>query len=255
MKEKFFNLTNKSLEEFGAKSHQELWETVKQDHKGFSCELPAQFEKTVVKGENNEDISTYTMILSTEDEDRHGDIVKQDWDLKWFKKNPVLLDSHNYDSIEHIIGKLKNIRVEDNKLKAEIVFNENNPKGVMAKAMVDGGFINANSVGFIPKEFDDKGVILRSELLEDSLVSVPANARALFEKTVKEFKDEIAEIETEIKSEEENNEVINETTVKKISTITKKQIVLNSIYKAVKEIQKEEMNKKRRAIFQTLRNL
>jgi hypothetical protein len=64
-----------------------------------------------------------------------------------------------------------------------------------------------SSVGFIPKEFDDKGVILKSELLEVSAVSVPANPEALFEKKIekkiekkKEEKEpEQKEIEPEVK--------------------------------------------------------
>ena len=248
MKKKYFNLTNKSLKELDVKNHQELWNKIGKDYEGLSREFPAEFFKKDIKGEDGSDDVSYSMILSTSDEDRHGDIVEQQWDLKWFKNNPVLLDSHNYDSIEHIIGKLKNIKVTDGKLKADIEFNMANPKGVMAKEMVDGGFINANSVGFIPKEFDDKGNILKSELLEDSLVSVPANPRALFEKKIKEVKENIKKVEEEVK---ETKTVVKE----QVDTIDKKQATLKSIHESLKNIRKAEVNMERRAIFQTLRNL
>ena len=107
--------------------------------------------------------------------------------FKEFKKNPVVLDSHNYNGIEHILGKVKNAKVKDKKLQGTVVFAEMNPKGVMAKEMLEAGFINAVSVGFIPKEFDEKYNILKSELLELSIVSVPANPEALFEKLNKKY--------------------------------------------------------------------
>lgn len=248
MKNKFFNLTNKSLQELEVNNHKELWDKIGKKYKGISCEIPVTFEKNEVKTKAGETETVYTMILSTDDEDRHGDIVKQDWDLKWFKKNPVLLDSHNYSSIEHIIGKLKNIRVEDNKLKAEIEFNLSNKKGIMAKEMVEGGFINANSVGFIPKEFDNNGNILKSELLEDSLVSVPANPRALFEKKIKEVKKEIEAIEIEIK---ETDSV----TSKKLDALDKRQEILKSIKNSVTNIKEAEIRKQKRLIQIALRNL
>jgi len=110
------------------------------------------------------------------------------------------LDSHNYSSIEHIIGKVNKIKVKDNKLQGEIEFNLHNPKGVMAFHMALNGFLNATSVGFIPKEFDEEGRMTKSELLEDSAVSVPANAEALFEKAMNP---EEKEVDVEVEDEKE----------------------------------------------------
>jgi len=59
---------------------------------------------------------------------------------------------------------------------------DENPRAKIIFDLYAGGFLNAFSVGFLPKEFDDKGVILKSELLEVSVVSIPANARALAKK-------------------------------------------------------------------------
>lgn len=121
-------------------------------------------------------------IFSTEDEDRHGEIVYQNWDLKNFKKNPVILNSHNYGDITEILGKAIEINndKEVKKLTGAIQFAvSQNPKAKIAFDLYAGGFANAFSVGFMPKEFNDKGDILKAELLEISLVSVPANALAL----------------------------------------------------------------------------
>ena len=51
-------------------------------------------------------------VASNETRDRVGDIVKVDgWDLKNFKRNPVLLFAHKYD--QPPVGIAKNIRVEN----------------------------------------------------------------------------------------------------------------------------------------------
>jgi len=250
--EKFYSVTRKSFDDLEVKTELELWNKVKGEYKGLSCEFPVTFEKTIVKNEDKEE-EVMTMVISTADEDRHGDIVVQDWDLKWFKKNPVLLDSHNYDSITHILGKMNNVRTEGTKTKAEPEYAEMNPKGALAKQMAQAGFINTSSVGFIPKDFDKDGKILKSELLEVSLVSVPANARALFEKMAEETTEEIETLKTEIEEtpEEEAVEKIIETKI----VIDKKKVILNSIARALKEMEKNNLQEKKRQIFSALRSL
>lgn len=178
MKRKFYQLCNKSFDDLQVKTHKELWDKLKTDgYNGLLLECFTVFQKA--EGDDNK----FHAIFSTAKEDRHGDIVEQNWDLKSFKKNNVYLDSHNYDSIEHIIGKIDNIGVSDKKkLEGDIVFALSNPKGQLAHDLAAEGFLNTNSVGFIPKVFDDKGRILESELLEVSAVSVPANPEAYFDK-------------------------------------------------------------------------
>lgn len=176
---KFYQITSKSFDELGVATHKEMWEKVKGDHKGLCACINTVFTKS----EDTE--NKFNVVMSTNAEDRHGDIVEQNWDLKNFKKNPVFLDSHNYSSIEHIIGKVTKIKVKDGRLEGEIEFALDNPKGMLAYNLASKGFLNATSVGFIPLEFDELGKIIKSELLEDSAVSVPANQEALFEKSVK----------------------------------------------------------------------
>lgn len=181
MIKKFLNLSQKSLVDLGAASYKDLWEKNSKDYAGFEIDIKTTFKK----GEDSENV--FHFIFSTDSEDRHGEIVKQNSDLKAFKKNPVILDSHNYDSIEHIIGKALKINTnkEEGFTDGAIEFFIDNPKGLLAKKGVEQEFINATSIGFIPKEFDEKGNILKWELLEVSLVSVPANAEALREKSKK----------------------------------------------------------------------
>lgn len=193
---KFLSLTTKSFDETGAKSHQELWK--KALEKGYSgLSLPCSVEITKeVQGETKK----FHAIFSSATEDRHGEIVFQDFDLKAFKKNPVYIDSHNYDSIEHILGRVSPLGVKDGMLQGDIEFATMNPKGLLAEQMADAGFLNTSSVGFIPKEFDDKGNILKSELLEISAVSIPANPDALYERDV------VAPVQKDVQADEPKEE-------------------------------------------------
>ena len=135
----------------------------------------------------DKDNYTLTMVASTQKEDRHGDTVIQDgWDLRQYKKNPVILNSHNYDDATEVIAKATSTKIEgkgkSSKLVQEWKFAvDENPKAKIIFDLYAGGFLSASSVGFIPKKFkeDDYFVIEEAELLEVSAVSVPANAWAL----------------------------------------------------------------------------
>lgn len=175
---KYLEITHRSLSELGVATHRELWETAKQKgYEGLSLSVKTVFEKAAG--------DTFHAVFSTDSVDRHGDVVMQEPDLRAFRKNPVFLDSHNYDSIEHIIGGVQKIkaRKEEGFMDGDIAFFTDNPKGLLARKGVEQGFINATSIGFIPTDFDERtGAITKWELLEISLVSVPANPEALFEK-------------------------------------------------------------------------
>jgi len=228
MKKKFYQITNKSLIDLKVKNQKELWEKVKGKHIGLCACVKTEY----IKKEDSD--NSFSVIMSTSNTDRHMDVVEQNWDLKNFKKNPVFLDSHNYDSIEHIIGKVKKIKIVEGKLKGEIEFMLDNPKGLLAYKMALGGFLNATSVGFIPMEFDEKtGAIIKSELLENSAVSVPANAEALFEKKIKKIEKKI----------EENIEAPKE---KNLKLLALKRIVENN------DLRRKEILKETLAVIQRL---
>lgn len=144
-----------------------------------------------VKGIDKENY-TLTMVASTQKEDRHGDIVMQDgWDLKPYKKNPVILNSHNYDDATEVIAKAISTTIEGKGANSKLVqvwkfAVEENPKAKIIFDLYAGGFLHASSVGFIPKKFkeDDYFTIEEAELLEVSAVSVPANATATLAKSI-----------------------------------------------------------------------
>ncbi|MFZ4605164.1 MAG: phage major capsid protein [Caulobacter sp.] len=126
-------------------------------------------------------------VLSDATVDRYGDIIDPTgWDLKWFKKNPIALFGHLSD---FPIGTWSDLRVESGKLIARLNLAT---KGTSARideliGLVEQGILRAVSVGFRPIEAEPLDAkrpyagqkYLKQELLETSLVSVPANPAAL----------------------------------------------------------------------------
>jgi uncharacterized protein len=129
-------------------------------------------------------------VASDETVDRYGDIIRANgWQLDNFRKIPVLLFAHQ--SRNPPIGRADPIAVEGTRLIAHAEFM---PEGMSDFAdslwrMVDGGWLRAASVGFMPLAppnpiYDaDKHLtgfeFIAQELLELSVVPVPANPGAL----------------------------------------------------------------------------
>lgn len=144
-----------------------------------------------VKSDKAEDSGSFSVVISTSDVDRQGDIVKQDgWDLSFYKMNPIVLWAHDYSMLP--IGIATSIDIKDGKLIAEGKFApaEANPFAQQVRKLYDLGMINTTSVGFIPKEYDGQKsskLISKAELLEFSFVPVPANPYALRLNQIKEL--------------------------------------------------------------------
>jgi len=124
-------------------------------------------------------------VISTASIDREGDIINPDgWDLENYKQNPVVLWAHDYWTPP--IGKALDVSIKDGALVATDRFTPEdiNPFGAMIYRMIKGGYLKATSVGFKPIEWtfneEHRGYdFLRAELLEHSVVPVPANPEAL----------------------------------------------------------------------------
>lgn len=128
------------------------------------------------------DTGTFEVVISTADVDRAGEVIDQNgWDLDFYRKNPVVLWAHDYSSLP--IGVTEEIEVKDGQLVARGRFapEEANPLAQHVRRLYDLKIVRAASVGFIPREFDpnNASIITKAELLEFSLVPVPANPNAL----------------------------------------------------------------------------
>lgn len=123
--------------------------------------------------------NTFTAIASSDVEDRQGEVVEQNgWDLKNFKKNPILLWMHDHTKP---LGKATRVWLEKSgkspKLMFKGVISDATEYGKAAIQLMDEGILNSFSVGFRALEMDGN-TITKAELFEISLVSVPANPEA-----------------------------------------------------------------------------
>lgn len=138
---------------------------------------------------------TVSFVASTEAIDRMGDSIKLDgWRLDRFKQNPVILFGH--DPGELPIGKAVSIGIGNNALVVTVQFatTDANPVAENVFRLIQEGCLNAVSVGFIPIRWEfvedqENGRcgfdILEAELLEISVVPIPAHPDALVQASMK----------------------------------------------------------------------
>jgi len=124
-------------------------------------------------------------VLSDETPDRMSDVIMSDgWDLTNFKRNPIALFGHRSD---FPIGKWRGLRVENKQLRG---FLDLAPAGTSERIdeirkLIEADILQATSVGFRPIESKprpetDWGLFYtKAELVETSVVAVPANPNAL----------------------------------------------------------------------------
>lgn len=126
-------------------------------------------------------------VLSDATVDRYGDVIEQDgWRLDEFKRNPIALFNHNVNAP---IGKWRNIRVEGGQLVGELEPAERGTSQRIDEilSLIDQDILRATSVGFRviesepldPKQPMRGSRFKEQELLETSIVSVPANPAAV----------------------------------------------------------------------------
>lgn len=129
------------------------------------------------------DDGTFEAVISGIKTDRYGDTINPEgWELKNFKKNPVLLWAH--DHYTPTVGRALKVWTEGKNLMMKGEFAPT-PFAQELKMLAEQGFLKAFSVGFMPIDykFNDNGVdFLSQELLEVSFVNVPAYAEALMKK-------------------------------------------------------------------------
>jgi uncharacterized protein len=186
------------------------------------------------KGEFDEKDFTVTATATKEIVDRDGDVVKVSGiDTKNWKKNPVIMLFHNYHDFPVGVGIGKKAWVDGDELKVKFQFliNESD-KAYQAARLWKAGALRGLSVGFIPDhnaiEYPEKNekvktpsrIFNKVELLEISVVPIPANQAALMagvSKSVREGKleEEDAEVlksllETQPKEKIEEKEILEE---------------------------------------------
>lgn len=134
-------------------------------------------------------------VASTGSLDRDNEVIDpMGWQLDNFKKAPRLLWSHNARELP--IGKVNKIFLDEKgnlRFDAEFASKENDFAAKVEKLMKNG-FLNTFSVGFIPHEFDGS-IIKKAELLEISVVNIPANPEARLSHEYKSFEENLEKLE------------------------------------------------------------
>lgn len=149
-------------------------------------------------------VPTYVFRMTSDALDRQGEVVTMDgWKFDAYMANPVVLDTHAYESIGAIVGRCTSIERDADGWNAEVRFN-GTPGGRLAAQLVEDGDLRAVSVGFRPLaiEYPDAGSArsrdaagkalvnvapdagravrhIEKELLELSVVPIPANPYAV----------------------------------------------------------------------------
>ena len=145
------------------------------------------------KAQQTEQDKPIKFVASTATPDRYNDVVAQDWDLSAYNRNPVVLFNHNPSQMP--IGKGKAF-VENDQLMLEVEFDQKDEMAKTIEQKVRDGYINAVSVGFQPLKSINRSALpadhphhgksgqffSRSELLEVSIVTIPANNEATLSK-------------------------------------------------------------------------
>jgi len=177
------------------------------------------FKQFIAKVEIDDVERTVTAIISTDSVDRDGEVVlPKGANLESYLKNPVMLWAHDY--YEPPIGRTLWIKTGRNNIKAKAQFAETE-KAMEIYELFKGGFLNAFSIGFIPKKshapepkeiekrpewVEARRIYDEWELLEFSVVPVPANPEALAtsikSKQLKLSDETIKELDIEIEDEE-----------------------------------------------------
>jgi HK97 family phage prohead protease len=143
-----------------------------------------------------------SFVLSDERVNRHGDVVDTaGWQLDGFRANPIALFNHDRD---RIVGSWANVRVENRELLGEFqpVAPGTSQLGDEVRLLVEQDILRAASVGFrflksepLDPDRPHRGRrYTKQELLEVSLVSVPANSGALSKARSLHVSDEVMEL-------------------------------------------------------------
>lgn len=150
-----------------------------------------QFVKAMNQDDEKE-AGKMSFVASTDRADRYGDIIDQrGWDLDAYRANPVILLNHDHQSLP--IGR-GDVRLTEAGLVIDVEFDMADPRAAEIAGKAERGFMNAVSVGFAPLKatpraqlptehyaFSKSGgqFFEQAELLEVSIVTIPANADAV----------------------------------------------------------------------------
>jgi hypothetical protein len=153
--------------------------------------------------------SPLRFIASTEGIARDGlTISAEAWDLEHYRANPVVLWAHDYSGSRPPIGRAERVWVEDGKLMADLLFDQEDEFARSVEAKYRSGFLHSVSVGWDTKAMEpgdaqSRGRVTRADLLDISAVPVPGDPAALIERQQRALSDLAANISAALSSDGE----------------------------------------------------
>ena len=163
--------------------HEKLIDKSEKNIKRFHCQIKAEDNsKRIIRG-----------FANTRFKDRVNDIVDPNAFVEAmaiFMTNPIVLLQHQCDCP---IGQITAYQINSDGLYVTAKIAEGIEDADETWALIEQGVLRALSIGFYPIEWDydselDASVITKLELVEISIVSIPANRESLFS-VAKAFKD------------------------------------------------------------------
>ncbi len=125
-------------------------------------------------------MNKFKFVVSDETLNSQGFIVKTAGiNISKFKQNPIMLYMHDRGQV---IGRWDNIKVENNRLVADAVFDEGIELGAKIKHQVEERFLRCASIGIEEVKYETiNGIqtVLECNLFEISIVDISANQNAV----------------------------------------------------------------------------
>lgn len=117
-------------------------------------DLPIRRSLTVVPKIISEPDGLVDYVASDESLDSYNEIIAaRGWRFTRFQKNAPFVDSHDYESIKKLLGRVESARIEGKALVERVRWAKDVPENALAVLgwkMTLGGFLKAVSVGFFP---------------------------------------------------------------------------------------------------------
>jgi len=166
------------------------------------------YQSDIVRAFNEDGSIRFT--LTAKQLDRYSEVVMpKGVNLANFKSNPVVLWAHNFAQHDGTpIGKInpKSITVTDDSIEADVVFDQNDDFAKKVEAKIRSGFLNTGSIGFKAIDISKEPVLpgqkgatfTKSELMEFSIVPIPALPAAMAHRDYRELMTDSKEAGMEI---------------------------------------------------------
>lgn len=123
-------------------------------------------------------------VASDETLDSYREIIRASgWRFTNFKKNSPFVDSHDYSTIDRLLGKVVDFAVRGGRLIETVQWAKDVPENKLAQygwAMVRAGFLPAVSVGFFPTKAVSRGDAAFAQQLAELGLGSDAGVRTIY---------------------------------------------------------------------------